>query len=91
MHRYRIAPRFYCFLIVCMLAVFGVSFAISYGRLAGEIDSLNEAKAEKQVLAEEVAGLRQEMSDIQTDEYIERMAREELGMLYPGEIRYVDN
>lgn len=91
MHRYRIAPRFYCFLIVCMLAIFGVSFVISYGRLAGEIDSLNAAKAEQEVLAAEVAGLRQEMSDIQTDEYIERMAREELGMLYPGEIRYVDN
>lgn len=91
MHRYRIAPRFYCFLIVCMLAVFGVSFVISYGRLAGEIDSLSAANAEQQVLAAEVAELRQEISDVQTDEYIERMAREELGMLYPGEIRYVDN
>lgn len=91
MHRYRIAPRFYCFLIVCMLAVFGVSFAISYGRLAAEIGSLNKANSEKQMLAAEVAELRQEVSDMQTDEYIERMAREELGMLYPGEIRYVDN
>lgn len=91
MHRYRIAPRFYCFLIVCMLTVFGVSFAVSYGRLAGEIASLNSAKAEQESLAAEVADLRQEMSDIQTDEYIERLAREELGMLYPGEIRYVDN
>lgn len=91
MHRYKIAPRFYCFLIVCMLVVFGVSFAISYGRLTGEVNSLNAAKAEQQELAAEVAELRQEISDIQTDEYIERMAREELGMLYPGEIRYVDN
>lgn len=91
MHRYRVAPRFYCFLIVCMLAVFGVSFAISYGRLSAEIDLLNAANAEQAELATEVAVLRQEMSDVQTDDYIERMAREELGMLYPGEIRYVNN
>lgn len=91
MHRYRVAPRFYCFLIVCMLAVFGVSFAISYGRLSAEIDLLNAANAEQAELATEVAVLRQKMSDVQTDDYIERMAREELGMLYPGEIRYVNN
>lgn len=91
MHRYRVAPRFYCFLIACMLAVFGVSFAISYGRLSAEIDLLNAANAEQAKLATEVAVLRQEMSDVQTDEYIERMAREELGMLYPCEIRYVNN
>lgn len=91
MHRYRLAPRFYCFLIICMLTVFGVSFAISCGRLADEIDSLNAAKDERRVLATEVASLRQEVSDMQTDDYIERMAREELGMLYPGEIRYVGN
>ena len=27
----------------------------------------------------------------ETTDYIERIARDELGMLYPGEIRYVDN
>ena len=91
MHRYRIAPRFYVFLIAVMLIVFGVSFAVSYGRLQGEIDQLNAAKAEQDALTAEIAALKQEYTDIQTDEYVERIARDELGMLYPGEIRYVGN
>ena len=91
MHRYRIAPRFYGFLIVVMLIIFGVSFAVSYGRLNDEMAQLDSAKAEKAELSAEIAALRQEYTDIQTDEYIERIAREELGMLYPGEIRYVGN
>lgn len=91
MHRYRIAPRFYVFLIAVMLIVFGVSFAVSYGRLQSEIDQLNAAKAEQDALTAEIAALKQEYTDIQTDEYVERIARDELGMLYPGEIRYVGN
>lgn len=91
MHRYRIAPRFYVFLIGVMLVIFGVSFAVSYSRLMDEVDALNAAKAEQNQLRAVIADKRQEYADIQTDEYIERIAREELHMLYPGEIRYVGN
>ena len=91
MHRYRIAPRFYGFLIITMLIVFGVSFCVSYGRLHDEIALRDEAMAEKNALSAEIASLRQEFSSIQSDEYIERIAREELGMIYPGEILYVGN
>ena len=91
MHRYRIAPRFYVFIICVMLVIFGVSFAVSYGRLMDEVKALNAAKAEQHELNAVIAQKRQEYADIQTDEYIERIAREELHMLYPGEIRYVGN
>lgn len=91
MHRYRIAPRFYVFLIGVMLVIFGVSFAVSYSRLMDEVDALNAAKAEQNQLRAVIADKRQEYADIQTDEYIERIAREELHMLFPGEIRYVGN
>lgn len=91
MHRYRIAPRFYGFLIAVMLIIFGVSFAVSYGRLRDEMGELSAARAEQAALSAQVAEKRQEYTDIQSDEYIERIARDELGMLYPGEIRYVGN
>lgn len=74
-----------------MLVVFGISFCVSYSRLMAETASLNEAKSRKSVVVAEIQMLQQEFSDLHTDEYIERLAREELGMLYPGEIRYVDN
>ena len=91
MHRYRIAPRFYIFLICMMLVIFGVSFGVSYSRLMDEVDALNAAKAEQSVLKAEIAEKRQEYTDIQTDEYIEHIARDELHLLYPGEVRYVGN
>ena len=91
MHRYHVAPRFYVILIVLMLVMFSVSFGVSYGRLQDEIAQLDAAKAEQIALTAEIAALRQEYTDIQTDEYIERIARDDLGMLYPGEIRYVGN
>ncbi len=91
MRRYKVAPRFYGFLIVCMLVVFGISFCVSFGRLSNELDSLNAAKAERSELTGELNMLRQEISDCNSTDYIERIARDELGMLYPGEISYVDN
>ena len=91
MHRYRISPRFYFIVIGFMLVVFGISFIVSYNRLSDEIALLNTAKAEHTNVRSEIAALDQEFADLQTNEYIERLAREELGMLYPGEIRYVGN
>ena len=74
-----------------MLVVFGTSFGVSYSRLMDEAASLNTAKAEKASLTAEIQALNQEFANLKTDEYIERLARDELGMLYPGEIRYVGN
>ena len=91
MHRYRIAPRFYVFIICVMLVIFGVSFGVSYSRLMDEVDALNAAKAEQAELKAVITEKRQEYTDIKTDEYIERIARDELHMLYPGEVRYVGN
>ena len=91
LRRYRISPRFYLIVIGFMLVVFGISYGVSYNRLAGETALLNAAKAEHAMLSAEITALDQEFADLQTDEYIERLARDELGMLYPGEIRYVGN
>ena len=91
MRRCRISPRFYLIVIAFMLVVFGASFGVSYSRLMDEVGSLNSAKAEKADLNAEIRMLEQEFTDLHTDEYIERLAREECGMLYPGEIRYVGN
>lgn len=91
MRRYRVAPRFYMFIILFMLIFFGVSFTISYSRLNDEIDALNTAQAEANAIAHEIAELNNDIDYIATDEFVERYARENLGMLYPGEIRYTDN
>ena len=40
-------------------------------------------------MAEQVEALRERLRYMQTDEYIMRVARQELGYILPGEIRYV--
>lgn len=91
MRRYRVSPRFYLILIGFMLVVFGISFCVSYNRLMDETAMLNAARDEHSTVSAEIIALQKEFADLQTDEYIERIARDELGMLYPGEIRYVSN
>lgn len=91
MRRYHISPKFYLIVICFMLVVFGVSFGVSYSRLMAETAALNTAEAERSSLIAEIQALDQEFANLKTDEYIERIARDELGMLYPGEIRYVGN
>ena len=88
LHR-RIRPRFWLIVIGVMLIAFTVS-----GLTAA--NALRSGKAELTALSEQRAALseeREELSDTydftQTDEYVIRIARSELNMLMPDEVRYV--
>ncbi len=89
--RLRASPRFYVFIILLMLALFALSFTISqlrYRRLSAHADALAQTRAE---LALEVRQLDERLKYVQSDAYVERVARDELNMLMPGEVRYVSN
>ena len=47
-------------------------------------------KEEYRLLSEEIAALKEDIAFAQTDAYVERIARSELGLILPGEIRYVN-
>ena len=87
--RRRIHPRFWCIFIVLMLIGFSVSFAMAQHSLQSGSDALAEITAARDALRSEVETLRTELAFTQTDEYVIRIARDELGMVMPGEIRYV--
>ncbi len=89
MHRYRVTNRFYGMLALLMCAVFLASFFVARGRLMRAMDSLTQRKAVRTNVAESVAGLEDELAYAETDEYVEQVARDELGLIYPGEYRYV--
>ena len=38
----------------------------------------------------EIGELQEEIDFVQTDAYVERAARDELGLIMPGEVRYVN-
>ena len=89
--RIRIQPRFWVFVIAVMLVCFSVSFIVTqvrYGQISDHVDALSQ---EKVGLMNRVNELNSTLSYVRTDEYVERVARDELNMIRPGEIRYVSN
>ena len=89
--RFRVAPRFYFFIIILMLALFALSFTLSqlrWQRLSAHADALEQTRAE---LAVRVRELGERLTYVQSDDYVERVARDELNMLMPGEVRYVSS
>jgi len=89
--RLRIKPRFWLFMIVVMLICFGTSFAVAqiqYQQASARVERLEQ---ERYALNERVDALSGQLAYVKTDAYIERVARDELNMIMPGEIRYVSN
>lgn len=89
--RRRISPRFWVLIIVVMIVAFGASFALAQHSLREGSIALAEAKQERDALRDEVLDLEAQLEFTQTDEYVIRVARDELDMLMPGEIRYISN
>ena len=90
-HKIRVRPRFYGFMILLMLVCFGASCAVAqlrYNQVSAHLTQLNQEKAQ---LMDQVSALNDQLTYVRTDAYIERVARDELNMLMPGEIRYVSN
>ena len=89
--RISIQPRFWIFVIVLMLICFSVSYAVTqmhYGQITDHVSALY---LEKAGLIDRIGELTNRLSYVSTDEYVERIARDELNMIRPGEIRYVSN
>lgn len=84
-----IKPRFCVFLIAVMLIVFSVSIGVSCVELRQGRQRLAKVEAEHDAMLVELANLREELAFTGTDAYVERVARDELEMVMPGEVRYV--
>lgn len=84
-------PRFYLFVIILMLLCFtvsGIAAQLRYSRAAERVSSLAD---ERLALSNRIRELGAQLDYVRTDAYIERVARDELNMIMPGEIRYVSN
>ena len=88
--RRRVKPRFWLFMIAATLLVFGVSFAVMRVRYAQGEQRQALARADRDDMAIQVSLLTDQLTFAQTDDYIIRAARDELGMIMPGEVRYVN-
>ena len=88
--RVRIQPRFWIFVIAVTLLVFGTSVGVLQHRYAQVSRELREISAYRDQLRVQADALADALDYAQTDAYVERVARDELGLIMPGEVRYVN-
>lgn len=75
-------------LIILMGAVF-LTQVVPYGQIVDSRNQVESARAELAALESENTTLRADVSALQTDAEIEKLAREKLGYVRPGETAYV--
>jgi len=77
--------------LLMIVAVLGIAlFKLNYD-LGKSARALREARIEREEMLQHTQALRERLSYMQTDDYIMRTARSDLGLILPGEIRYITN
>ena len=87
----RIDAKFWLAMLVMTLVVFGISFGVLQHRYNQGARQLDEVMAKHKELYLRLLDLEDEMDYVQTDDYIQRAARDDLGYIMPGEVRYVNS
>lgn len=87
--RFRIRPRFYLLLAAALALAFGLNCGLMQLRIHRA--EIRIAALQQQRLAQEsrLLALDEAIALAETDAYVESIARSELNLLYPGEIRYI--
>lgn len=89
MHR-RTSPRFWMIVIAFMLISFTISFLFAQHTFQQSALALAEAQEARDALIDRIEELTMELDFAQTDEYVIRIARNELGMIMPNTVRYIN-
>ena len=80
--KYRIHALLTVVLGIVVLTAFWPAYVWS-GQLDREINGLEQ---EKKLLAQKGTGLQEEIRRLNTSEYVEQLARKDLGLVRPGEV-----
>ena len=89
--RRRTTPKFWAFMIVVTLLVFGLSFAVMQQRFRQREAQLRQVRTHRDELILRVQDLNDQLAYARTDDFIIRAARDELDMIMPNEVRYVNS
>ncbi|BAF58369.1 hypothetical membrane protein [Pelotomaculum thermopropionicum SI] len=72
-----------------LLGYLAITFSSQFSRLSVLQKNVDSIQQEVQELKQKNAALREELQMVQSDAYIEKTAREKLGLVKPGETRVV--
>lgn len=84
-----VKPRFWVMMMAILLVVFCGVYVSQAGYMGQQQAQIAQLEIQRDAVMAENAGLERKISFSKTNEFIERTAREELGLLKPGEIRFV--
>ncbi len=76
-------------IVVLLLSYLAVSFSSQFSRLSNMQRDVNSIQQQVQELKQKNASLREELQLVQSEAYIEKTAREKIGLIMPGETRVV--
>lgn len=76
-------------LMLFLLGYLAVTFTTQFGRLAGMQKDVRSIQKQIQELEQKNASLREELRMVQSDAYVEKTAREKLGLVKPNETRVI--
>ncbi len=75
--------------VLLLLSYLAVLFSSQFSRLSVMQKDVQVIQQQVQELKEKNSALREELRSVQSNDYIENTAREELGLIMPGETRVV--
>lgn len=81
----------YTGLIILIVVCFTISCLITQICYHSASVRVNRLSSEKFARSNDVELLKEQLSYVRSDAYVERIARDEFGLIKPGEIRYVTN
>ena len=86
-----IRPRFWVLLLTTMALVLSGLYAAQQGYINRQNDTIAALQDEYAALKNASADLEEQINYTYTDEYIEREARDKLGLIHEGETLYKSN
>ncbi|MDL2206096.1 septum formation initiator family protein [Eubacteriales bacterium OttesenSCG-928-N13] len=84
-----VKPRFWLMLMGILLVVFLGVYVSQTSYMNHQDDQIAQLQQQRDDAANENAELERKINFSKTDAYVERVAREEFGLIKPGEIRFV--
>lgn len=77
------------FILVLLMFYLSVSFTVQFHRLSALRREINQVQLQLGEVQAKNAELREQLKKVQSDEYVEQVAREKLGLVKPGEVKIV--
>ena len=87
--RWRVTPRFFLFLFGLLCLWITIGFANRYIHIVFLQGKIVRLEREIAATTSRNEAIRQQIQDMQSDVYIEKIAREKLGLIKPGETVYI--